>query len=235
MQRSGRQPLFTADNVGNFHQMVIHNICQVIGRQFVRRFVKHLIVKDRRVYHDLATYQVVHMHIFVRLYLETDHILPAFGNQRVHFLFGHRQRITHLHARRSVILEIGNLRTLGFQLLRSIESDICLAGIQQHLYILLVYVAAFRLTVRTMFSTKADTLVKRNAQPLERLQYIFFRPRHKPVGIGILNAENQISSMLTGKEIIIQRSAHTTDVQRPRRTRGKTDSDFSFCHNLSYL
>ena len=135
----------------------------------------------------------------------------------------------------SVILEIGNLRTFGFQLLRSIESDICLAGIQQHLYILLVYVAAFGLTVRTMFSTKADTLVKRNAQPLERLQYIFFRSRHKPVGIGILNAENQISSMLTGKEIIIQRSAHTTDVQRPRRTRGKTDSDFSFCHNLSYL
>ena len=33
----------------------------VISRQFVRRFVKHLIVKDRRVYHDLATYQVIHM------------------------------------------------------------------------------------------------------------------------------------------------------------------------------
>ena len=143
------------------------------------------------------------MHILIGLYLETNHILPAFSNQRVHLFFGKRQRIAHLHTRRGIILEIGYLRTLGIQLFRSIEGDVSLACIQQHLYILLVYLTTFGLAVRPMFSSKADTFIKRNAQPFERLQYIFFRPRYEPVRISIFNTENQISSMLTRKEIII--------------------------------
>ena len=39
MQRSGRQPFLTTDYMGNFHQMVVHNVCQMISRQFIRRFI----------------------------------------------------------------------------------------------------------------------------------------------------------------------------------------------------
>ena len=130
------------------------------------------------------------MHIFIWFYLETYYILLALCNQRIHFLFGERQRIAHLHTRRSIILEIGYFRTLGIQFFRSIKSDVSLTSIQQHLHVLLVYFTTLGLTVRTMFSAEADTFIKRNTQPLERLQYIFFRSRYKPVRISIFNTEN---------------------------------------------
>lgn len=93
--------------------------------------------------------------------------------------------------------------TLCFQLLRSIESDVGFSGLQQNLNILLVYFPTFRLTVRAMVSTETHALVKRDAQPFERLQDIFFRTRYKPVGISIFNTKYKISSMLTRKEIIV--------------------------------
>jgi hypothetical protein len=71
------------------------------------------------------------------------------------------------------------------------------------LNILLVYFPTFRLTVRAMVSTETHALVKRDAQPFERLQDIFFRTRYKPVGISIFNTKYKISSMLTRKEIIV--------------------------------
>ena len=175
------------------------------------------------------------MHVFVRFNLEAHHVLLAPGNQRIHFFLGERQRVAHLQAGGSIILEVGHFLAFGLKFLGRVEGDVGLAGVEQHLDILLVDVTAFGLTVRTVFAAKADTFVEGDAEPLERLQDIFFSTGYETVAVGVFDTENEIASMLACKEVIIQRGTHTANVQCSRRTRSKTDSDSSFCHNLPYF
>ena len=127
-----------------------------------------------------------------------------------------------------VILEVLDLRTLGLQFLRGVEGYISLARIEQLLDILLIDITALALAVRAFVATKRDTLIKLDAQPTERLNDILLGSRHKTVGVGVFNAENQVAAMLLGKKIIIQCGAYATNMQSPRRTRGKTNSYSSF-------
>ena len=212
MKRSRRQPFFPTDDVRHFHQMVIHNVGQVISRQFVGTLVQYLIVQNRRIHNHLATNDVMNMYFFIRFNQETNHILLSFGDQSIHFLLRQGQGITHPHTGRGIVLEIGHLAALGIQFFRSIESNVSLTGIQQLLHILLVDVTAFRLAVRTIVSSKAHTLVELDAEPLERLNDILFRSRHKTIGVRIFYTENQITPMLTGKQIIIQGSTYTANM-----------------------
>ena len=175
------------------------------------------------------------MHVFVRLDLEAHHVLLALGDQRIHFLFGERQRVAHLQTGGGVILEVGHFLALGLELLGRVEGDVGLSGVEQHLDVLLVDVAALGLAVGTVVAAEADTLVEGDAEPLERLQDIFFSTGYETVAVGVFDTENEVASMLARKEVIVQRGAHTTDVQSSCRTRSKTDSDSSFCHNLPYF
>ena len=84
MERSRRQPFLTTNHVGNLHQVVIHDVCQVVSRQFISTLVEHLVVEDTTVNAHIATNQVIHMHITSWLNLKTNHILFAVSNQRIH-------------------------------------------------------------------------------------------------------------------------------------------------------
>ena len=48
MERRRRQPFLATDNVGNFHQVVVDDVSQVVSRQVVGTFVEHLIVAEYR-------------------------------------------------------------------------------------------------------------------------------------------------------------------------------------------
>ena len=203
MQRSRRQPFFTANHVGHLHQMVVYDVGQMVGRQFVGTLVKHLIVENGRVDDHIAANHVVHMYVLARLYLEPDDVLPAFGQQPLHLVSRQRQRIAHHTARRGIVLEILDFLPLGLQFFRRVEGDISLTGIQQLLHVFLVNVPAFRLTVRTMLPTETYSFVERNAEPTERFQNVFLRSRDKPVGVCVLDTENELAAMLACKKIIV--------------------------------
>ena len=87
MQRSRRQPLLTTDNMRNFHQVIVNNICQMIGRQLVSTFVKHLVITDITLDTYLTTNQVIHQYLLSGLHHETNHVLMTRGNQLLHFFF----------------------------------------------------------------------------------------------------------------------------------------------------
>ena len=227
MKRSRRQPFLTTDYMRHLHQVVIHDICQVISRQLIGRLVQHLIIQHRRINNHFTTDDVVNVYFLIWFNLETNYILLTFCNQSIDFFLRKSKRVAHSHTSRSIVLEISHFLTLGIQFFRSIESNISLASLHQNIYILLVNVATFRLTIRAMITTEAYTFVKLDTQPLERLNDIFFCSRHETARIRIFNTENQITTMLTGKQIIIQSSAYTTDMQRSSRTRSKTNSNFS--------
>ena len=203
MQRCRRQPLLATDDVRNLHQVVVDDIGQVVCRQLVGTLVEHLVVADVALDTHLATDEVVDQNLLAGLHLEAHHILLSLGYEAVYLFFGQCQRVAHLAAGVAVILEILDFGTLLLQLLRRVEGDVCLAGIQQLLHIFLIDVAALALTVGTLVATKRHTLVKLNAQPLETLDDIFLCTRHKARRIGVLNAEYQVAAMLTGKQIVI--------------------------------
>ena len=86
--------------------MVIHNICQVIGRQLVGTLVEHLIVADITLHANLTANQVVDQDFLSTLNLETNNILIAGSNQRIDLFLWKGQRVTHLAASMAVVLEM---------------------------------------------------------------------------------------------------------------------------------
>ena len=212
----------------DFHQMVVNDVSQVISRQLVGTLIKHLVITDITLYTHLATNQVVNKNLLTSLNLEANHILLTLGNQFVNLFLRHSQRVTHLTTSMAIVLEVLNLGTLCLQLLRRIESNISLIGIQQLLNVFLVNITTFALAIRTFVATKANTFVEFDTKPLERLDNILLGTRHKTVTIGILDTEHQIATMLLGKQVVIQCCTHTTNVQSTRWTGCKTNSNSSF-------
>ena len=86
VQRQRWQPLFTTNYVGNLHQVVIHDIGQVIGGQAVCRFIQHFIVQRGGVDGDIASDQVMHVDLFVFGHFETNHPLVSTVDPTFHFI-----------------------------------------------------------------------------------------------------------------------------------------------------
>ena len=230
MQGGRRQPLLATDHVGDLHQMVVHDIGQMVSRQLIGTLIEYLIIEDIALHAHLSTNQVIHQHLLSCLDLKAHHILLTIGNQLLHLLLRQCQRVTHHTTGMTVVLEILYLLTLSLQFLRGIKGDIGFTSIQQLLHILLVDVTALTLAVGTLVTTETHTFVKPNPQPLERLDNVFLSTWHETVRIGILNTEYQVATMLLGKQVIIQGSAHTADMQSPRRTWCKAHPNSSFRH-----
>ena len=212
----------------DLHQVVIHDIRQMVCRQLVCTLEEHLIIKDVRLHTHLTTNEVVDENLLSTVNLKTHHILLTVGYQLLHFLLRQRQRVTHHITGVTVVLEILDLSALRLQLLRGVESDIRLIVIQQLLHIFLIYLTTLTLTVGTFVAAKAHALVKLDTQPLERLQDILLGTWYKTVRIRILNTEHKLTAMLACKQIVIQGSAHTADMEGTRRTGCKSHSYSSF-------
>jgi hypothetical protein len=163
VKRSTWQPLLTTDNVRNLHEVVVHDVCEVICREFVSTLIEHLVIEDVALDANLTTDEVVYENLLAWLNLEADNILLAVGNKLINLLLRHTQGVAHLQASVSIILEVLNLGTLSLEFLRCIECDISLAVSKKLLDISLIDVAALTLTVRTMIATKADALVELDA------------------------------------------------------------------------
>ena len=94
----------------------------------------------------------MHMYVLVGLHFEANHIFLAFIDQRFHLFGRHGQRVSHLHTRTGVILKIRYRCALGLQLFGGIKRNIRMAAVQQLLYILMVYLATLRLTIRSVLA-----------------------------------------------------------------------------------
>ena len=135
----------------------------------------------------------------------------------------------------SIVLEILYLRAFGLEFLGRIESIIRLTIIYQLLYIFLVDIAPFTLTIRTILSTKGNALVKLYTQPLEGLDDIFLGTRNETTRIGILNPENKLPTMLACEKIVVKSSAHPTNVEGARGTWRKSYPYRIIVHKKNFL
>ena len=112
MQREGRKPFLAADDLGNLHQVVVHDVGQVVGRQFIGPLPEDLVVQRVGIYLDVTADEVVHHHDGIFRHLETDGPVGGGLQQAGGFFGGQRQGIAQGFARNLVIDE-GLFRGLG--------------------------------------------------------------------------------------------------------------------------
>ena len=232
MQRRARHPFLTADDMRDFHEMVVDYVGHMVGGQVVGTLVKHLVVDD--VAHDghIAADDVGELDRFARRHLEANHILGTVVDEGVDLLLRHGDGVAHRVAGPGVVLEIGDFLALGLQLLGCVESNVCLAALQQLVDIASVDFPPLALPVRTVVAANTHTFVKLDAQPHERLENVFFGTRHKSSGVGVLDAEHKVTPVLLGEEIVVQSSANTADMQWPSGTWCETHPYFPFNHDV---
>ena len=222
------KPFLAADDVGDFHEMVVNDVGQMIGGQLVGTLEEHLVVEYLALDDHLAADEVVHVDFLSRLHQEAHHILLAVLYKLVDLLLRHGERVAHHAAGRGVVLEILYLVALGLQFLGGVEGDVCLAGLEQLVYVFLIDVAALALPVWSVLAAERHTLVELDAKPAERFDDIILGSGNKTIAVGVLDAEHQVAVVLAGEQVIIQGCTHASNVQSTRRTGCKTHSNSSF-------
>ena len=143
MQWRRGEPFLTTYDVCDFHEVVVNDIGEVVGGQFVGTLVQHLVVEDVAFDMHLSSDDVIDNDISSRFDFESHHILLSVFDECIHLLFRHGEGVAHREARVCVVLEVGSVLTSCVQLLWRVESDIRLAVVEQHLYVFLVYLPAF--------------------------------------------------------------------------------------------
>ncbi len=228
MERSRRKPFLAAYHMAHLHQVVVHYVGEMIGRQPVRALVKHLVIKDVAHYLHLAAYKVVDHHLAPRLDLETHHILAALVHKAFHLLGRHSERIAHPAARRSVVLEIGRFGTCRVKLFRRVEGKVRLAGIEEAVHVAAVDLFALALLIRAVLSALAHTFIDADAEPCERLIDVVFRAGDEATAVCVLDAQNHLSAVGTREKVIVEGSADTAYVKRPCGRRCESHPYWSF-------
>ena len=159
--------------------MVVDDVGEVIGGQVVGTLVEDFVVEDVRFDVHLVAQEVVDLDEASGLNLEAHHILLAVGDEALDFFGGEGQGVAHRHTRRGVVLEVGHFRALGLELLRGVEGDVSLAGVEEHFDVLAVDVTAFALLVGAVGASFADALVDADAQPCQGLVDVILGAGHE--------------------------------------------------------
>ncbi len=226
VERSRWKPFFAADYMRHFHQVVVDDICKMVGWQVIGRFIQHLVVENIALDHYFATDKVVDLDISARLDAEAHHILGAFVEKAFHFVGGQRKGVAHRHTCRRIVLEIRSGGSGGFEFGGSVERNISLSGIEEHAGVLAIDVAAFALLVWAVRASFTYAFVYFNTEPCECLVDIIFGSGHETLGVGVFNTENHLAAMLAREKVVIKGCADTSDMERPRGRGGETHSYF---------
>ena len=91
VERCRGQPFFATNNMADFHQVIVHDVCQVVGGQVIGTFVKHLVIENVAHNAHIATNNVVNVYFFARFHLEAYHILFAIINEALCFFLTQHQ------------------------------------------------------------------------------------------------------------------------------------------------
>ena len=136
-------PLFSPNDMGNCHEMIVHHACEVIGWQTVR-FLNHLVV-DLRPFDPYLTSQFVLESTFSFVgYLESHHI--RFSSVFSFFCFFRRKGQAVLIVAWSFLV-CNLLFTKLFQAIRSAKTKIGMPFVDQSLHFRLIQCGSFTLPI----------------------------------------------------------------------------------------
>jgi len=117
----------------------------------------------------------------------------------------------------------------GFEFFRCVEGVVGVTGGDEALGILRVERLALGLAVRAVGAGTGGAFIGFETGPFEGVHDIFFGSGHIAALVGVFDAEDKISVMVAGEEIVIQNGTDAAKVEAACRAGGKADPD-SFAH-----
>ena len=109
---------------------------------------------------------------------------------------------------------------------RRAEAVVSLAFGQELFRIFLINAQAFSLAVRAIGAADVDTFIPGDAQPFQGFLDVFFRFRRRTLAVRIFDADDELTVVVLGNEVVEQCRTGTADVERACRARSKTNAYF---------
>ena len=191
--------------------MVVHDVGEVVGREFVGPFPEHLVVQGVGIDGDVAADEVVHLHHPVLGHLEADGPVGRLRQQVLHLARGKGEGITQRHARHGIVRKglafgLGGLAA-SVQFLGRVERVVGPAGLYELVGEIPVDGTPLALAVGRVrmlrgrgfhdLAVGIHAFVGDDAAPAQRFDDVLLRTRDEPVGVGIFDPEDEISSSYT--------------------------------------
>ena len=242
MQWQRRQPFLSADDLGDFHQVVVHYVGEVVGGELIGPLPEHFVVQGVGVHFHVAANEVVHFYHAVYGHFEADGPVGGAIKEPLDFLFRQRKGIAQTAAGGGVVHEgflAGfGLLAPGIQLFGRVKGIVCPAALYQLLCILPINGATLALPIRRMgmsftrllhhFPVLVHAFVRNNTAPRKCLNDILFRSRHKAMGVRVLDTDDEVSTFLLGIEVVVQGRTHAAHMERAGGRRSKSYAGSSF-------
>ena len=162
-------------------------------------------------------------------HFQADHMLIAPCQPFLRLRRAQGEAVLHVLTRHGVVCRCRDacgLQALphGLQVLRCVESVIGLVVLYQLVSVLPVQVLAIALAIRAVGATVPGPFIGLHAAPLQGLADVIFGPGNEPCLVRVLDAQQELATVLACEEVVVKGGAHTTHVQWPGGTWGEADS-----------
>ena len=202
----GGEVLRASHDVGDAHEVIVHDVCKVIGRQPVTLY-KHLIVERFVLDAYLAEYLVTENGDAVLRDPLTDDIGLSL-----------RHRFCGLLRRKTAAGVDLLFKSLALVLALFAEAAVGVTLFDEQLGVFSVQPTAFGLNIRTYGSADVGTLVVVKTAVLQGAVYHVDCALDKAALIGVLDAENELSSVVTCDKPGVKCGSEIADVHISRGT-----------------
>ena len=223
--RCRRKILISSDNVSDSHQMVIYNVCKVVGRVSVRldqNQVFHFFV----VYCDVSVNYIVESSGSLCRHIETDNMRFACIQTSLYFFFGKVQT--------SLVID-GDLLACndtfhGFQFLRTAEAVVSITLFNKLLCIFEIDSGCLSLTlyVRTYAAVLVRTFIVKKSCTCHGTIDDIYSSFYITLLVCILDSKDKVSIFMFCNQVCVQCGTQISYMHPACRARCKSGSDL--CH-----
>ncbi len=216
-----RQPLFAAQDVGDAHQVVVDHVGEEVGGQAVGLH-QHLHVHAIPRNLDIAAEHVRHHADALGRHLHAGDVGLAGGEAALHLI------LRQVHAVAVVARGFLARHLLGANRIEALgraEAGEGMALLDQFVRILLVDMPALALPVRAMRAADVRALVPFDAEPAQGVVDLLLGLPRRTQLVGVLDAQDELTAVLTREAQVEQRDVCGTDVRVARRRRGDASTN----------
>ena len=223
------QPLLAPHHVRDRHQVVVHDVGQVVGGHAVA-LEQHLVIDVAALHHHPSPDAVLEANLLMAGHFQPHHIGFSVRQPGLHLVRRQAQAVAHVFTGHRVVSGCGHSCCLqpfahGIQFLGGVEGVVRLVRLDQLVHVAAVQVLAFALPVGPVRPALPGTLVGAEATPVQRLADVLLGPGHVPCLVRVLDPQDEGAPRLTGQQMVVQGGAHPAHVQRAGGAGCETDAD----------
>ena len=222
--RSRRKIFVTTDDMCNAHQVVVYNICEVVGRHAIG-FNQNLVIQRAVFYGDIAINFIVECGCAIERHLLADNIRNTSIQLFLNFFRCQIPAVPVIH--RGDVRSFLNLPDF-FEPFLAAEAVVSVTALDQLFCIALEHAHPFRLHIRANRAADIRTFVPLQASDAEGVIDNINRPFDIPFLVGIFDSENKVAVIFFCQQIGIQSGSQVADVHIAGRAWCKPCSDTFF-------